>query len=90
MTGRGVSRELPLVVVLTVVAAGVVIGALAQWRAGALVVGVGLALAGVLRLLLPVRRAGLLVVRSRRLDVAVLLALGGGLILLASSVPEAV
>jgi hypothetical protein len=45
-------------------------------------------LAGVLRLTLPIRRAGLLVVRARRLDAGLLLGLGTALLLLASSVPE--
>jgi ABC-type bacteriocin/lantibiotic exporter with double-glycine peptidase domain len=55
---------------------------------GRLVIAVGLLLAAVLRLVLPARRAGLLVVRSRRLDVALLLVLGAALLALASSVPE--
>jgi hypothetical protein len=42
----------------------------------------------VLRLVLPVRRSGLLVVRSRRIDVAVLLFLGAALVVLAASVPQ--
>ena len=80
-------RELPLVAVLTVVAAGLLLGVLDRWRVGASVVGAAVLLGGALRLLLPARRAGLLVVRSRRLDVAVLLALGAALLVLASSVP---
>jgi hypothetical protein len=83
-----VLRELPILGVLAVVAAGLVLGALARWRVGALVIAVGLLLAAVLRLVLPARRAGLLVVRSRRLDVALLLVLGAALLALASSVPE--
>lgn len=85
---RDVLRELPILGVLAVVAAGLVLGAVRQWRAGALVIAAGLLLAAVLRLVLPARRAGLLVVRSRRLDVATLLLLGAALMTLASSVPE--
>jgi len=85
---RDVLRELPILGSLTVVAAGLVLGAVARWRVGALVIAVGLLLAAVLRLVLPARRAGLLVVRSRRLDVALLLVLGAALLALASSVPE--
>jgi hypothetical protein len=86
---RGLQRELPLIAVLGVVVAGLLLGALEQWRVGALLVGAGLVLAAGLRLVLPVRRSGLLVVRSRRLDVAVLLLLGAGLMALAASVPVA-
>ena len=81
-------RELPLLVVLAVVLLGLALGAAVQWRLGALLIGAALALAALLRLVLPVRRSGLLVVRSRRLDVAVLLGLGTALLVLASSVPE--
>jgi hypothetical protein len=88
-TGPGVGREMPLLAALAVVAVGVVAAAMSRWRVGASIVGIGFALAGFLRLLLPARRAGLLAVRSRRLDVAVLVALGGALVVLASSVPDA-
>lgn len=81
-------RELPLLLVLGVVLLGLAVGAAVQWRLGALLVGAALALAALLRLVLPVRRSGLLVVRSRRLDVSVLLGLGTAVLLLASSVPE--
>lgn len=82
-------RELPLLAVVAVVATGLVIGALGSWRAGALLIGAGVLLGAGLRLSLPVRRAGLLAVRGRQLDVAVLLALGAGLVVLAVTVPEA-
>ncbi|HWH29815.1 MAG TPA: DUF3017 domain-containing protein [Mycobacteriales bacterium] len=85
----GPARQLPLATVIAVVAAGLALGAAGPWRAGALVVAAGVLLAGVLRLALPARRAGLLAVRSRRLDVTLLLVLGAALALLASSVPEA-
>ncbi len=44
-------------------------------------------LALVLRIVLPTRRAGLLVVRTRTIDVTVLAILAGGLLLLALIVP---
>lgn len=87
MPARG--RSLPLAAVLAVVAAGLGVGALGAWRAGALVVGTGVVLAAGLRLVLPARQAGLLAVRSRRLDVAFLLLVGAALLVLASSVPDA-
>lgn len=83
----GLRRELALIAVLLVVTAGLLLGVADRWRSGATLVGAGALLGAVLRLVLPARRAGLLVVRSRRLDVAVLAALGAGLVALASSVP---
>ena len=85
---RDALRELPILGVLAVVTAGLVLGALVRWREGAMLIAAGLLLGAVLRLVLPARRAGLLVVRSRRLDVATLLLLGAALMTLASSVPE--
>jgi len=80
--------ELPLLLVLAVVAVGLVTaGARHNWRFGSAVVGLGLMLAAALRLALPARQAGLLVVRSRPLDAAVLLVLGVALVTLAESIP---
>lgn len=83
----GLRRELPLLVVVLVLAGGLVLTAVGHWRIGAGVLGAAVLLGAALRLVLPARRAGLLVVRTRRLDVAALLALGLGLLLLGSSVP---
>ncbi|HWG94701.1 MAG TPA: DUF3017 domain-containing protein, partial [Mycobacteriales bacterium] len=60
------ASQLPLVLVLAVVAAGLLLAAASRWRLGSAVVGGGVLLAGALRLALPARRAGLLAVRSRR------------------------
>ena len=80
--------ELPLLAVLLVVGAGVFgAGFFHAWRTGSTVVGLGLVLAGGLRLGLPARRAGLLVVRSRPVDATVLLVLGFAVVGLASSIP---
>lgn len=77
----------PALSVLAVVAAGLVAVSLSAWQTGVLVIGLGLLLGGGLRLSLPARSAGLLVVRSRPVDAAVLLVLGFALVLLASMVP---
>ena len=42
------------------------------WRRGALLIGIGVGVAAVLRLALPDDRAGILVVRSKGIDVAMM------------------
>ena len=79
--------ELPTVAALVAVAAGLGLTALRHWRSGVELVGLGVLLAAGLRLALPARQAGLLVVRSRGFDAAVLLTLGFGLVVLASIIP---
>ena len=81
-------HQLPSYAVLAVAAAGLALAALVDWQLGAVVLGLALLLAAGLRLTLPVRQAGWLVVRTRGLDAAVLLLLGFGLVLLATSIPE--
>jgi hypothetical protein len=81
-------KELPSLAVLAVVAAGLAVGALADWRLGAIIVGLALLLAAGLRLSLRERQAGFLVVRSRGFDAAVLLVLGFALVALANTIPE--
>lgn len=75
-------RELPLAVVLTCAGAGLVVVALHHFRWGNLLVGGSLALAALLRLVLPTRQAGLLAVRSRFTDAVTMSLLGGSLMLL--------
>ena len=58
------------------------------WQPGVLLIGLALLLAAGLRLSLPVRQAGWLVVRSRSLDAAVLLGLGFSLVVLATTIPR--
>ena len=81
-------RELPLALSVLVAAAGLVLVAvLDRWRLGSAVIGLAFCLAAALRLTLPARQAGLLVVRSRAVDAAVLLTLGFGLVALANTIP---
>ncbi len=77
-------REWPFAVVLAVVGAGLVVVSTGYFRRGTVVLAFGVALALFLRLLLPAESAGLLQVRSKRIDVAVLtlLALGTGILAL--------
>lgn len=80
--------QLPAVLVLGVTAVGLVLGATTDWQLGALVLGLALLLAAGLRLTLPARQAGWLVVRTRGMDAAVLLALGFAVIVLANTIPD--
>ena len=85
--GTGRTHEWPLVLVLLVAAAGLLVVALVDFRGGTVVLGAACLLAGVLRAVLRGRTAGLLAVRSRWVDVVLMLALGAGLVTLALSVP---
>lgn len=82
------TRELPLLAAVLVAAVGLVTAAaFDHWRYGSGLVGLGLCLAAALRLGLPQRQAGLLVVRSRGVDAAVLLLLGLTVVALANTIP---
>lgn len=83
------TAELPSFAVLLVAAVGVAITATRHWRRGVIVIGTALLLGALLRAALPSARAGLLAVRRRPIDVAVLAAFGTALVALASSVPTA-
>lgn len=87
-----VSRSLrlgPLLVVLVGVLVGLVIAVLGEqtWRIGCLVVGTSLLVGAVIRGALPSREAGLLQVRSRPFDIAVLTLGGIAIIALSIAVP---
>ena len=81
-------RQLPSLVVLVAVAAGLLLTAAVEARTGVIVVGLALLLAGALRLSLPTRRAGWLAVRTRSLDATFLLVVGFALILLGTTIPK--
>ena len=83
--GRAV--EWPFGTVLVVVAVGLVVTSRGYFRLGSVVVGSGVGLGALLRAVLPERRAGLLVVRHRALDVALMTAVAVGVIVLAIVVP---
>ena len=90
MTARPTtSWQLPSVLVLAVVGSGLVLATTVGWQTGTRVVGLAFLLAAVLRLSLPARSAGWLVVRTRGLDAAVLLVLGAAVVVLAETIPPA-
>ena len=87
MGGGARLHEAPLALVVGTVTAGLVAVALNYWRTGLFLVAGALVLGALLRLVLPEREAGLLVVRSRALDVVALGLLGVGIGVLAAVVP---
>jgi hypothetical protein len=74
--------------VLTVVGAAIAVVALGEWRSGIRLMGGALVLGALVRLVLGPRDAGMLSVRHKVLDAAILLLLGGALIFLAGSIPD--
>jgi hypothetical protein len=85
--GGWVGRQWPLLSVLGLGVVGLGAVALDHFRSGCLLLGVSVLLAAVARLVLPVRRVGLLVVRSRAFDVLVLTSMGVALVVFAIIVP---
>jgi len=77
----------PLILVLAGVALGMTLTWLHHPRVGLYLVASSVAVAALLRIVLPGRDAGLLVVRSRLVDGVVLAALAAALIVLASVTP---
>src|ERR1700710_2897024 len=80
-------NEIALGGVLLVVVVGLALVGQDHWRRGLLLAGIGLLAGAAVRLLLPARVAGLLVVRGRVFDAVVLAVLGAAVIVLTSSVP---
>ena len=82
-------RNLPLIVVLALGATGIGYAAAVprHWLRGVLVLAGAMVLAGVLRLLLPTRQAGLLAVRSRAFDVLCYCGVGVAIVVLGLALP---
>lgn len=79
----------PLAVVLLGVFVGLAVVASSRWRLGSSILGAAITCGGVLRVVLPHRRVGLLAVRNRVVDSTVLLIIGVGVLVLAWVVPPA-
>jgi len=79
--------EWPITLVLTGVAIAMIMIALDYFRRGSIVLSASVLLAAFLRLLLPDDDAGMLVVRSRKVDVLTLAVLGVGLTIFTFWVP---
>jgi hypothetical protein len=82
-------RWWPVLVVVAGVAIGLVVSLLnaGSWRVGAVIIGCALLVGAGIRLALPPREAGLLQVRGRAFDVAVLALGGAAVVILALAIP---
>jgi uncharacterized membrane protein len=83
------SGQWPIVVVVLGAIAGLVIAMVGDdsWRLGAVVIGASVGFGALERMVLPNRQAGLLQVRGKAFDVAVLALTGAAIIVLALAVP---
>ncbi len=81
------SNPWPLAVVLVALTVALVLLGLGRWRSASLMIAGATGLAALLRVVLGARTAGLLVVRRRWIDVAVLTLLALGIAALALLVP---
>ena len=68
-------RQWPVLTVAAIGLVALVLVAAGFWRRGAVLIGIGVGVATLLRLMLPEERLGVLVVRSKALDVATMSAL---------------
>jgi hypothetical protein len=86
--GGWVGRQWPLLLVLGGGLTSFAVVALDHFRAGCLGFGLSVVFAALARTVLPARRVGLLVVRSRAFDLLVLYTMGSALLVLAIIVPR--
>lgn len=82
-----VRRQWPLLSVLALIVASLVFVAVDRFRVGSVLLALSVVFAVVLRAVLPDGSAGLLAVRSRKVDLGVLGFLAAGLLILALWVP---
>ncbi len=80
-------RQWPICLASLIVVVGIFVAGTGHWLRGAFLMGCGIAGAGGLRLILPEARAGLLAVRSRAVDVAVMFGFGLTILALCLIVP---
>jgi hypothetical protein len=87
MTARSVLQaQWPILLVGLIFAAAFVLVGANFWRRGSLLIGIGVGVASVLRLLLSEDRAGLLVVRSKGTDFMTTATVGAAMIYIASTI----
>ena len=76
------------IVVLITASLGIALVVFSDWRVGVRVMAGALAAAGLLRLVLPRRDAGMLAVRQRPFDVVLLVGVAAALYYLAGDIPD--
>ncbi|MGO8767525.1 MAG: DUF3017 domain-containing protein [Mycobacterium sp.] len=87
MSVRSVLRaQWPIVLVGLTFAAAFMLVAANFWRRGSLLIGIGVGVAAILRLLLSEDRAGLLVVRGKGTDFVTTATVGAAMIYIASTI----
>jgi Protein of unknown function (DUF3017) len=86
--GGWVGRQWPLLLVLVGCLSSFAIVALDHFRAGCFGFGTSVGFAALARTVVPARRVGLLVVRSRPFDLVVLYVMASALVVLAIIVPQ--
>jgi Protein of unknown function (DUF3017) len=74
--------------VLAVSGAGLVLVSQGHWRTGVKGIGAALLVAALVRLVIPAQQAGMLAVRRRSVDVAILALVGVALWFLSTSIPN--
>ncbi|WP_433265610.1 DUF3017 domain-containing protein [Actinosynnema sp. CS-041913] len=79
-------QHLPFVLVLGVVVLGIVRIVMYHWRQGAVLIGVALLLAALLRVLVTDEQAGLIAIRSRSVDALLYSGLGFAVIVVAMTI----
>lgn len=79
-------KNLPMLAVLTVMAAAVVLVLADRWRRGTLVFGVAVIIGAVARWFVPADRAGLLAVRGKNFDTIAMSVMGAIIVSLALTI----
>ena len=83
---RTVGAQWPIRLVGSIFAVGFVLAGANFWRRGALLIGIGVGVAAVLRLVLSEERAGLLVVRSKGIDFVTTVTVAAAMVYIASTI----
>lgn len=87
MSARSVLRaQWPILLVGLIFLTALVLVGANFWRRGSLLIGIGVGVAAILRLVLPVERAGLLVVRGKGVDFVTTATVGAAMVYIASTI----
>ncbi|HET9877310.1 MAG TPA: DUF3017 domain-containing protein [Mycobacterium sp.] len=85
-TRRVIAGQWPILLVGLIFATAFVLAGANFWRRGAVLIGIGVGTAAVLRLALSDDRAGLLVLRGRGLDFATMATVGAAMLYIAATI----